>query len=133
MSAVITILVALITGVLASFVTGWLTGRIERRKHIAQLASDAFIDAVRAMANSAHHKGEPHAEFTDAKVRLAAYGSTEVNEQLATIERIGRLDGSNPSVQECLTKVVLALRKENGLGKPHLSGEDVRVLLFGKR
>ena len=133
MSAVITILVALITGVLASFVTGWLTGRIERRKHIAQLASDAFIDAVRAMANAAHHKGEPHAEFAAAKVRLAAYGSTEVNEQLATIERIGGFDGSNPSVQECLTKAVLALRKENGLGRPHLSGEDVRVLLFGKR
>jgi hypothetical protein len=50
MAQVTAAIIAFVAGVIVTALGGWSSQRIERRKHLAQLASAAFIDAVEAIA-----------------------------------------------------------------------------------
>ena len=45
-------IIAFAAGVIVTALSGWFTQRIERRKHLAELASAAFTDAVEALTEN---------------------------------------------------------------------------------
>ena len=148
-------IIAFAAGVIVTAVSGWFTQRIGRRKHVTQLSSNAFIDAVEAIAENQQCEAvlnnrtdnisedekaywlrrtyETRFAFYSAKSRIAAYGSKEVGSLLANIERQGGVDGDNPITRQMAAKMVLSLRKELGFKKNDISEKDVAALLFGPR
>src|ERR1700743_2183562 len=107
MAQVTAAIIAFAAGVIVTALGGWSSQRIERRKHLAQLASTAFIDAVGAIAEhvqckialgsqhlsedeSAHWRRRLHetgATYFAAKARFVTYGNSKAATLLADFER----------------------------------------------
>ena len=144
-------IIAFVAGVIVAVLSGWFSQRIERRKHLAQLASAAFVDAVEAITENvqcenalkrkdlsegekAHWRRrdyETRAVFFSAKARIAAYGNSEAGSLLAELERQGSIASGNPTHRQMAAKIVLSLRKELGFKKNDISESEVSSLLFG--
>lgn len=152
-SQAIAAIAAFAAGVVVTALGGWFNQRIERRKHVTQLASAAFVDAVAAIAENqqcyavlnlfgshlskdekAHWQRrafETTVTFYSAKARITAYGNSEVNRLLANIERQGGVTGDDSDIRQNTAKLVLSFRKELGLEKDNVSEADIAALLFG--
>lgn len=140
MTSVIIAIIGVLGIVIGAGLAGWYNQRIERNKQLAQLASDALIDAVDAISASAHgNQAEALAKYASAKARLVVYGNSEAVSKLAEIERNGGLKGSTPYTQELLPQIFLAIRKDNfplttrrASRANEVTKEDVQYLLFGR-
>jgi hypothetical protein len=144
-------IIAFAAGVIVAVLSGWFSHRIERRKHLAQLASAAFVDALEAIAENvqcelalkrkdlsegekAHWRSrayETRAVFFSAKARIAAYANSEAASLLAELERQGSIASGNPAHREIAARMVLSLRKELGFKENDIPESEVASLLFG--
>lgn len=146
-------IIAFAAGIIVAVLGGWFNQRIERRKHVAQLASMAFVDGVTAIAENLQcadvlstpgdHLSEDEKDhwrrrafettftFNSAKARIAAYGNSEANGLLARIERQGGVRGNDPGSRQMAAKLVLSFRKEVGFKKNDISERDIASVLFG--
>jgi hypothetical protein len=119
---------------------------------VAQLASAAFVDAVVAltenqqcyvMLNTPGSLSEDQKEhwrrrafetsyiFYSTKARVAAYGNSEANSLLASIERQGGITGDDPTIRQMVARLVLSFRKDVGFKQNDVSERDIASLLFG--
>jgi hypothetical protein len=146
-------IIAFAAGVLVTTLSGWFSQRLERRKHLAQMASVAFADMCDAVcANGACEAAfaslggrisedekrywhrriyETRAEAFSAKARLGAFGSSELNRFFAKIERRGGITDNDPDTRKLTAKMVLSFREQLGFKKNDISERDLEVVLFG--
>lgn len=122
-------LIGLVVGAILQY---WLSRASESRKQLELLQSQAYIDYLKAATKAAHADSKTailsaQAEATDAKTRLAVYGSSEVIAALARFEEAGAvLD--NPKALETFISLVGAMRQRDPA-----TGSDLRLVLFGKQ
>jgi len=116
---VLTGLVAFFGVVVGANLQYFFTTRAQREKHYAELRSEAYVDFMRAFAGLAiaQRMGNPEREFaelisgTDAKARIAIYGSKPVAKKLAEFMREhGSL--TTPEANLCMTEMVALMRRE---------------------
>lgn len=146
-------IIAFAAGVIVTVLGGWFSQRLERRKHLAQMASVAFADMADAVcANGACEAAlaslgdhisederrywhrriyETRAAVFSAKARLGAFGSSELNQFFAIIERRGGIADNDPDTRQLTAKMVLSFRKQLGFKKNDISEQDLAVVLFG--
>jgi hypothetical protein len=149
MDQVTAAIIAFAAGVIVTALGGWSSQRIERRKHLAQLASAAFIDAVEAMAEHVQCKialagehlsdderghwrrrvHETGATYFAAKARFVTYGNSEAGILLADFERQPSID--DPRVPQIAAKLVLSLREELGFKRRDIPETEIASILFG--
>jgi hypothetical protein len=117
-------------GVIGAALTFWFTRAAERDKHIDSLRSQAYVDYLRALAESAHRPAsvDPvgvRRNLADAKARHAVYGSAKVFAALARLEGSGAVvvDRTRP---EDFLALVAAMR----LGDP-VTNQDLKTVLIG--
>lgn len=142
-------IIAFVAGVIVTALGGWSSQRIERRKHLAQLASTAFVDAVEAIAEhvqckialerehlsedeKAHWYRRVHetgAAYFAAKARFVTYGNSEAGILLADFERQPSID--DPGVPQIAAKLVLSLREELGFKRRDIPETEIASILFG--
>jgi hypothetical protein len=139
-----TLIVVSVLGPVAGFLLGtWIQARynkeLEARKHVAALSSTAFADYVKSIAQNkfAIQSEDLSAQLnalalqTDAKVRLCIYGSREVVEHLAALERTSlRLD--DPTAKTAFITLCRILRGSENPKTPPAKDDDISAILFGK-
>ena len=150
-SEVIVAIVAFVAGVIVAALSGWLNQRMGRRKHLAQLASAAFIDGVKAITENVQcqealmvtdpseeeksywrrRSHETRATYYAAKARFITYGNSEAGALLIELERQGNISTGNQNIPALAAKIVLSLRKELGFKKDDISETEISSLLFG--
>lgn len=146
-------IIAFAAGVMVTTLSGWFSQRLERRKHLAQMASVAWADTADAVcANGAceaalaslgkrisederrywHRRVyETRAEAFSAKARLGAFGNSELNRLFAEIERRGGLTDNDRDTRQLTAKMVLSFREQLGFKKNDISANDLEIVLFG--
>jgi hypothetical protein len=146
-------IIAFAAGVVVTTLGGWFSHWLERRKHLAQLASVAFVDmtnsfcinqqseaALASRGSQITHEEmqywhrriyETRADYFSAKARLAAFGSSVLNVYYAEIERRGGITGNDPVVRDLTTKMILSFRAHLGFKKNEVSERDLAAVLFG--
>jgi hypothetical protein len=128
-----------IGALLGAGATYLLTLRTESKKNYSRLRSDAYIDFIKstsglAIAQKLHNSGkasECSEQITDAKVRIAIYGSRAVAEALAEFFRDHSVINSQKAIASFI-HVVDLMRAETPGGKEKLSQSAFELLLFGK-
>jgi hypothetical protein len=152
-SQAIAAIIAFAAGVIVTTLSGWFTQQLERRKHIAQVTSIAFVDMADAVAaNQACEAAlaslgdnipadekqywqrrifETRAAAFSAKARLAAFRSSELNRLFASIERRGGVTGNDMITRQLTAKLVLSFRGELGFKKNDVSEQDLAAVIFG--
>jgi len=119
-----------------AIVSGSLAVRLERRKQRAILEAQAVVDVGRAIAMTAiaSDPGDREAAmvlFADAKVRLAAYGSSDAARAIAAFIDAGA-STSDPDGRDALMHMVQAVRRRTlPLRGRRLDARTVESLLFG--
>lgn len=110
----------------------------ENRKHLATLRTQAYIDYLRCLSESAH-VGRDHpnsrkeilSKAADAKTRISIYGSSAVIEALTSFEKVGAFFKNSPQSEEEFFVLCNAMRRES-IGKAEkIKPEDLRMILFG--
>jgi len=109
----------------------WLSRSAESRKQLQLLQSQAYVDYLRAVTKSAHADSQDVArlalaEASDAKARLAVYGTSEVIAALARFEETGAVI-DNPRTR-AHSLPWCAMRHKHGAAK----ADDLSLVLFGK-
>ena len=116
----------------------WLTARyaksLDARKHREGLASEAFSDFWRAMAQSAFvGEGQGQAEAlavaAHAKARLVTYGDSSLVSAVQRFDDNGA-NGADPECQAAIVAIAQGLRAATE-APGTLSDEQVRRVLFG--
>jgi hypothetical protein len=152
-SQAVAAIIAFAAGVIVTTLGGWFSRQLERRKHLAQLTSVAFVDwadsvcedlmceaALASLGDQASEDEkrywrrrlfEARAAAYSAKARLAAFGSGEVNRFIASIERRGGISGSDPITRQLSIQMVRSFREELGFKKDDVSEQDLGAVLFG--
>lgn len=111
--------------------------RTETYKQFQATKVLAYIDFVKAVANrtAAQRQNREEKEFeaisllTDAKVRIAVYGSNEVASSVGDFFRQhGSL--STPEAVEAFTKVIQTMRQQTVGDNHKLTSEEIHNLLF---
>jgi hypothetical protein len=149
MAQVTAAIIAFAAGVIVTALGGWSSQRIERRKHLAQLASTAFIDAVEAITEHVQCKvalrrehlsederahwhrrvHETEATYFAAKARFVTYGNSEAGILLADLGRQRSID--DPDVPQIAARLVLSLREELGFKRKDIPETEIASILFG--
>jgi len=146
-------IIAFVAGVIVTTLSGWFSRQLEQRKHVAQLASVALVDAIKAIAEyqqcedaltalgdhvSEDEKAywrrrifETRSDYFSAKARIGAFGNSEVNGYLASIERRGGLTGKDRMTRQLAAKAMLSFREELGFKKNDIPEQDIAAVLFG--
>lgn len=123
--------IGLVTGV-------WLTARytknLDVKKHREGLASDAFSDFLRAMAQSAFAREEGErlealVLAAHAKARLVTYGDASLVREIRRFDD-GGADATKPACQAAIVAAAQGLRSSNETPGT-LSDEEIRNVLFG--
>ena len=148
-TTVISAVIAFAAGILVAYINGSFVQRNERRKRLADLASAAFIDAMKAVTENATlntiirntrisetertelERGliRSISDFDHAKIRFATYGNAEANRYLVATG--GKFLGTSPESRKMLANVILALRAEMGFVKNDLSQDEVSTIIYG--
>ena len=115
-----------ILSVIISAVLQYLfTKASEKSQQLAVLRNESYVDYLSAIAKAAHgasshEKNSAILEATDAKARIAIYGSSQVILALAELEKTGaRLN--NDHSNNCFLTLVNAMRTENEVSSDTLS------------
>jgi len=111
-------------------VNGLAQRRLEARRQRDELAAAAITDVFVALAQSAHGSRHQASElFSQAKARIAAYGSREVVDALLAFQKAGN-NTLSPEGQAAFADLVRCARLALGNKEPIPSG-DVLSVLFG--
>jgi hypothetical protein len=110
----------------------WLSRAAESRKQIQMLQSQCYVDYLRAVTKAKHAVSADAnrsavSEMTDAKARMAVYGSADVIAALARFEEAGAVLES-PKALKAFVAIVGAMRKEDR----SVQARDLELVLFGK-
>lgn len=107
----------------------------ESRKYLATLKTQAYIDYLRCVAESAHVgrdnpkvRKEIFAKAADAKTRISIYGSSAVIAALASFEEMGATIDS-PQSEEKFLALCNAMRGESN-GKEKTTPDALKMILF---
>jgi hypothetical protein len=150
---VIAAITAFAVGVIVTTLTQWLARRLEQRKHVAQRASEAYVDMADAYTayrgcesllmvqagqmsqeefrDLQRKMSEVRARYLSAKARIAAFGSSKSNILFADVERRGGVAGKDVVARELTTRFVQSLREQLGFAKNDVPHEDLAAVLFG--
>ncbi len=104
----------------------------ESRKQLQLLQSQCYVDYLRAVTKAKHAVSADAnrsavAEMTDAKARMAVYGSADVIATLARFEEVGAVLES-PKALEAFVAVVGAMRQKDRSAE----AGDLKLVLFGQ-
>jgi hypothetical protein len=146
-------IIAFAAGVIVTALGGWFSRQLEQRKHVAQLASAALVDAIKAIAEYQQCEDaltalgdhmpddekaywrrrifETRSNYFSAKARIGAFGNSEVNGYLASIERRGGVTGNDAISRQLAAKAMLSFRRELGFRKNDIPEQDIAAVLFG--
>jgi hypothetical protein len=104
--------------------------RLEARRQRDELAAAAITDVFVSLAQSTHgNQGQALELFSQAKARLATYGSREVVEALLAFQRAGN-STTSPEGRAAIADLVRCARVSLGNKEP-IPSDDVLSLLFG--
>ncbi|NEB76280.1 hypothetical protein G3I40_13765 [Streptomyces sp. SID14478] len=137
--AVIGACLSVVSAITVAVVTSRANRRLEERKRIAQLATDAFLDSWKALVEIGTCENllselRPNAPterreelesrlrtakplWTSAKVRMSLYGGREVSRLVAKIEVAGGFDAGDSEKVYDLACIFLQVRKDLGLNE----------------
>ncbi|MEV6164241.1 hypothetical protein AB0L71_20335 [Streptomyces sp. NPDC052052] len=137
--AIIGACLSVISAIAVAVITTRANRKLEERKRIAQLATDAFLDGWKAIieagtsenllaelpSNAPDERREELASrhrtasslWTSAKVRMSLYGSEEVSRLVAKIEAAGGFNANDPDKVYDLACIFLQVRKDLGLNE----------------
>jgi hypothetical protein len=117
---------ALAVVVLNGIAQRWLEAHRQRDELVAAAITDVFV----ALAQSAHGNRQQGSElFSQAKARLAAYGSREVVDALLAFQRAGD-NTLSPDGRAAFADLVRCARTALG-DKDSVPADDVLRVLFG--
>jgi hypothetical protein len=109
---------------------GFAQRRLEARRQRNELAAAAITDVFVALARSAHGSRHEASElFSQAKVRIVAYGSREVVDALLAFQRAGN-NTLSPEGRAAFGELVRCARLALGNKEP-IPSDDVLDVLFG--
>ena len=97
----------------------------------SNLKYEAYKDYLKAVSIIARSQSEAeiatvHSKLADAKARIAIFGSKEVIQNIAELERVGAVL-IKPEALDIFEKIVKEMRNS----KIKVSDKDIRILLFG--
>ncbi|MFJ6915920.1 hypothetical protein ACIQUX_18490 [Streptomyces sp. NPDC101133] len=137
--AIITACLSLVSALAAAVITTRANRRLEERKRIAQLATDAFLDGWKAIIevgtcqnlmselppNAPAERREElsarqraaNSQWTSAKVRMALYGGSNVSRLVAKIEVAGGFNSDDSDNVYDLACIFIQIRKDLGLNE----------------
>jgi hypothetical protein len=129
----------LITAFLAFFgvVTGallqhWFSKTSSKENNLREERQKAYSNFLQGVALSATCPGkEALTIVTDAKTRIAIYGSDSVIKRLAEFESVGPILNNRDSVHAFLN-LVQSMRSDGYKEKSDIDAEDLKFILFGK-
>lgn len=112
--------------------------RIETRKQLATIRTQAYVDFLKACAQGAIlSEAEPDRRreclvlVIDAKARIAVYGTEPVLAALAEYERHGA-NLSDPRTQEAFIRLCQLMRRETTPGRHEAEADWMRIVLFNR-
>lgn len=117
----------------------WFGQRAETRRNVQIRRTEAYVDLIKAISGLAKTSGNPQSDsarqfaalYSEARARVAIYGSTTVVARLADFLRSG-VEFEAAIVSGALTEVVKAMRAD-GIGtKEPLAPRDLQQVLFGR-
>ena len=131
------VVVTSLTALILAYLNFRLTREINRNSKNTELRTQAYVDFIDAVAESAmagqSGKNRPDSitkKIVDAKTRIAIYGDLEVIQGLAEFDRDHGWAHDKES-RDSLTRLVLAMRNTQvGRSKNDLK-RDIRQVLFG--
>lgn len=139
MDQILSVAVAAVVSILVVL----LTRKSETIKHFQELRSEAYVDFIRGIAGLAiiqKREAEAGQEYikgeemlilvTNAKARIALYGSASVISSLARFLRGGAALDS-PERAEAFMKICLTMRNDRSDKAGKVTNEDIHFLLFG--
>lgn len=115
------------------------TRRNELTKHYENLKTQAYVDFAKSAAGIALWQRTGNAEeemkakilMTDAKCRIAIYGSRQVVENLANFFRNhGALE--TPEAVAAFIVAIQAMREESAITKDKVTDKEIRQLVVGQ-
>ncbi|MFH9765538.1 hypothetical protein ACH4N4_12600 [Streptomyces microflavus] len=137
--AIIGACLSVISAITVAVITTRANRKLEERKRIAQLATDAFLDGWRAIVEAGTSENllaelPPNAPderreeltsqhrtasslWTSAKVRMSLYGGKDVSRLVAKIEAAGGFNSNDPDKVYDLACIFLQVRKDLGLNE----------------
>ncbi|MFG3363375.1 hypothetical protein ACIPWY_07790 [Streptomyces sp. NPDC090032] len=137
--AIIGACLSVVSALAVAVITTRANRKLEERKRIAQLATDAFLDGWKAIvevgtcenliselpANAPAGRREElttrlstaKSLWTSAKVRLSLYGGSNVSRLVAKIEVAGGFNAGDPDKVYDLACIFLQVRKDLGLNE----------------
>ncbi|MDH5434819.1 MAG: hypothetical protein OEY19_12820 [Gammaproteobacteria bacterium] len=121
-------LLGVVIGALLQFILGRSS---EKRKQLEVLRSEAYSTYLRSVSASAHMQSEKDRSdvfklASDAKSRIAVYGSASVIEALAKFEEAGAVLNNENSIERFIS-IVKAMRSDNS----PMSDKNLSLVLFG--
>ena len=132
-----TAIIGLLGGIVGASLQYLFARRTEAYKQLQATKVLAYVDFVKAVANraAAQKRHQQEKEFdaisllTDAKVRIAVYGSKEV---VSSVGDFFRQHGSlnTPEAIEAFAKVIQTMRLQTVKSNDKLTSEEISNLLF---
>lgn len=126
-------------GLIGVMIGGWLqqlySRRLDERRQLRELRAKACIDFIKALSELAHanrlQEADPSAtrDLSDAKARIAIYGSPKVVGAMATFLREHQSLG--PAAAEGLVNLAIAMRHDTARSEVAVRAVDLRTLLLG--
>jgi len=126
-------------GLLGIMVGAWVqhfySRRLEERRQLRELRARACIDFIKALSDLAHSnrqsQNNPEAtrDLSDAKARIAIYGTPSVVEAMASFLRVH--DSLGPAATDELVRLATAMRRDTDRSNAVVKVDDLRMLLLG--
>ena len=132
------ILLPLIGVVIGAFLQYWFSKASEERKRRQNLQTQSYVDFFRSVSGidiaQKYADKSKEQEFTvlltDAKARIAIYGSKEVIKTIASFWRAGaRIE--TPEQSQLFVAICQAMRKDSLPKNQEVPDKDISQLLFG--
>jgi hypothetical protein len=133
MQTLITAFLAFFGVVIGAFLQHWFSRTSAKENNLREERQKAYSNLLQGVALQARSPGkEALTILTDAKLKIAIYGSDIVIGRLAAYESAGaKLDSQN-SIHAFLS-LVQSMRSDSFKEKPGIDTEDLKIILFGTR
>jgi hypothetical protein len=134
-SAVVTALIGVLGVTVGAWVQQFFTRRLDERRQLRELRARACIDFIKALSDLAHANRLQRADamatrdLSDAKARIAIYGSRRVVAAMAAFLREHHVLG--PEAAGGLVRLAAAMRHDTAHSEAEVDVEELRVLLLG--
>jgi hypothetical protein len=134
-SAVTTALMGLLGIMVGAWVQHFYSRRLEERRQLRDLRAKACTDFIKALSDLAHsnrqNRSNPEAtrDLSDAKARIAIYGTPSVVQAMASFLRVH--DSLGQAAADELVRLAMAMRRDTDRPNVIVKADDLRVLLVG--